>query len=192
MSLFETVYSDNYVETQTLLEQGADPDVLQEGETPLTLAVTNSNISISELLLKFGANPNLGTTFPLLIAVTNGESALTKLLLENKANPNIDMQLTTPLHQAVLGSNTDIVTLLLKFGAFTNIQDGRSNTPLHYSIYRGNFIISKLLVDNRADSTIKDFRGKSPIDYAKFFDLLVILKLFIPNMSTNQNYFYNF
>lgn len=181
-TLFDTVAIGNYDDTEALLIEGEDPNQVDEqGETPLIYAVYNSNLAMAELLLKYGADPNLGATFPLIVAVTNEEIAITKVLLAAGANPNIQVDQTAPIHTASLRSFPEIVRMLLEAGAFTNIQDGRGNTPLHYAVYRANYVISKQLVEGGADTMIKDLVGKTPIDYAKFFELEKILQLFIPN-----------
>lgn len=105
---------------RVLLEYRADPDfVCNEGDIALIQAVTNGhsatiwcdkvdymlgntalaqaiikgNIGIAMLLLKYGANVNVGDSTPLTLAVVKGDGALVKRLLECKANVNLDNSL---------------------------------------------------------------------------------------------------
>ena len=187
--LIEAVYIGNYDNTKSSLEAGANPNVLDEnGDTPLAISAVESYFAISQLLLEFKADPNLGQLSPILIAVSNGDLALVKILLEAKANPNISYEMTTPLHNATLSGNTEISNLLVKFGAFTNIQDSRGNTPLHYAVYRANYVIAKILIDAGADPMIKDILGKTQIDFAGFFGLKYMLEIMIESRNVDKNW----
>ncbi|MFN7038915.1 MAG: ankyrin repeat domain-containing protein [Alphaproteobacteria bacterium] len=76
-----------------------------------------TNIRITELLLKHGANPDVlvGNSSCLAQATHLNDAATVKLLLEQDADPNIDHN--DPLTHAIYKINVEIVKLLLEYGA---------------------------------------------------------------------------
>jgi ankyrin repeat protein len=79
---------------EQLIAAGADVNAVshQYAETPLHYAVTNSNMEVTKLLLKAGADVNaqssLGDT-PLQSAVVKGNTAILDLLLASGADPEL-------------------------------------------------------------------------------------------------------
>ena len=68
---------------------------------------------------------------PLLIcAVTMQDYELTKELLEHGANPNIQYYGYTPLMQASMSSNIEIIRLLLKYNANRRLKDKNGHNAL--------------------------------------------------------------
>ncbi len=95
-------------------------DKIKDGY-PLHYAVIKNNEYITKYLLEIGANSNLrfedGAT-PLIIASENGEAGICLLLLQNGALVNeVDDYGNDALVKAVLYGRTEIVNLLLQFGA---------------------------------------------------------------------------
>lgn len=95
--LFKAIQADDVETVKSLLDAGANVNEYDEhGNTPLFLACVQSNLSIAQLLLEYGANINeertdeemscttLLTTFTVLENVE-----IVKFLLEHGANPNI-------------------------------------------------------------------------------------------------------
>jgi hypothetical protein len=84
--------------TRNLLEQGADINILQGGQTPLHIAVLINSPDLVQFLLAKGANPNSLNSLnftPLYIALggSSGEakySNIAMLLLQAGANPNLE------------------------------------------------------------------------------------------------------
>lgn len=108
----------------------------------LITAVINNNISVTEALLKQGANPNQIIAANggrlLHLAARYGFLAIVDLLLQHGAKASINIKNKygyTPLHE-VLSSNTinenheAIVLLLLQYGANLFIKDNLKQTPL--------------------------------------------------------------
>ena len=61
------------------------------------------------------------------------------MLLDKKANPNIaDANGTTALHYATLFKETEIVKLLLKAGAKSDLKDGNNKSAYDYAIINNN------------------------------------------------------
>ena len=121
-----------------ILENGIDPDKtftqgehytyeqIPEGLHPLHLAIyvdafTNSvkeyQGGIPNLLLSYGANPNLKAEF---------------ISVNNMAPEDGGQSGWTPLHIAVMTGQLDIIKLLLDYGAIINETDETQNTPLDY------------------------------------------------------------
>jgi len=121
-----------------MLENGIDPDktftqgehyadvLIPEGLHPLHLAVyvdafTNSvkeyQGGIPNLLLSYGANPNLKAKF---------------VSVNNMGPEGGSQSGWTPLHVAVMNGQLDIIKLLLDYGASINETDDTQNTPLDY------------------------------------------------------------
>lgn len=110
---------------ELLLEHGANPNSLSRyGTTPLMKACKENIPNAVSLLIKFGANVNLGsgtsfnTKTPINIAVEYSEFNIVKQLLENCAKVSMQTGCTySPLHTAVLAGRTDVCGLLLAHGA---------------------------------------------------------------------------
>ncbi len=107
---------------ELLLKAHADPDFQNEsGDTPLTLAVHQSNKDIVQLLLDAKADVNLpnnkGLT-PLILAVEKKDPAMVQLLLQYGANPNIQNPTTklTAVKMAMRNNQNAILQMLLKAG----------------------------------------------------------------------------
>lgn len=98
------------------------------GDTALHQAADNKQYKLAKLLLDYKADPDIqqndGET-PLHLACFKGDYDMALILLEHKANPDIQ-NITfgkTPLHYAVDYSYGNIVALLVKFHADTEIRD---------------------------------------------------------------------
>jgi len=73
----------------------------------------------------------------------------------------------TPLHQAVMGRNIEIVAYLLQHGANQLLKDDKGNGPLHYACSIGDIAISKLLMDStggRRALLMTNTHDQKPID----------------------------
>jgi ankyrin repeat protein len=110
--------------------------------TPLLVAVSNLNFDISNLLLKYGADPNISRPSdgysPLHVAAENGLSWLGEILLDHGAKidaPNKDG--ATPLILAVQWQHRDFTAMLLRRGADTSITDGEGKTAPDYAAESG-------------------------------------------------------
>lgn len=121
---------------KTILEVGADPNVLSEaiidsllcGVTPLHRAVLIGEERMTQLLLQFGADVNAPC-----------------LQVDNM--PYWDI---TPLHIAAFRGHLDIAEILVEHGADTSAQDFRgTGTPLDWAISWGNDIVTNYLKQHR-------------------------------------------
>lgn len=120
-----------------LLEHKADPNIeWTNGEYPIHIAVENSNLQITEMLLKAKADHS-------------------KLNYYGKA----------ALHLAAEKS-AQLCTVLIKNGADVNILSSAGDTPLHLSASNGTLEIVKYLLSAGADKTIQNNNGSIPADIA--------------------------
>jgi ankyrin repeat protein len=106
--LFAAVVAGRSNIVKMLLERGADVNVVIPGEnyTPLHLAVSaqNNALTISEMLLKHGADVNARSS--------DGSTAL---------------------HKASLNPRPGVVELLISSGAYVNARNSSGRTPLSYA-----------------------------------------------------------
>lgn len=134
---------------ETLLEEGADPDIVDDyGEVALFVAMWQ-DIGMVEALLEEGANPNIvngdGKT-PLLIATRHGHDDLVELLLSAKADPNVrdGNDGNTALHIIAYWRRFDqwryenIAKALLRAGANPDIKNNDGKTAWDVVVAEGN------------------------------------------------------
>lgn len=180
---------------EMLIEQGADVNAKAlDGNTPLHFAFwyltsvadegtdphyvinQNADISIIELLLKYGADvdaaliPGLGTL--LHQAAGAGLSILLELYIRYGANVNAqDVEFgETPLHLAALEGKLDSAVRLLNHGADMEIQNNKKQTALHVAIQQNysesSIAIAKLLLSKQANVNLEDQRQNTPLHLA--------------------------
>ena len=128
-----------------LLEMGANPNMLSETKVyenntddyyiykryPLSNSTYKEDLFFAKILLKYGADPNLGN--PLYVALVNAPEKSTikmfDLLLENGANINaLNHKGDTPLYTSIFISRSDYANYFLDNGANVNIicRDGET------------------------------------------------------------------
>ncbi|KAF5711848.1 transient receptor potential channel pyrexia [Fusarium mundagurra] len=118
---------------QTLLEHGADPNIL-----------------IDE------------TSRPLHHATWDKVEPLIRILLDHAADVNgRDKEGRTALHLAVDSEMESLVRLLVDRGAEVNAQDDHGHTPLYHTAGRDIDSIVQLLVDHGANAILQDKHGLS-------------------------------
>jgi ankyrin repeat protein len=147
---------------QLLLNCGADPNLGDQYNTPLFLAIGNKQIEIVELLLCHGANFNLvrlsrgEKQTPLAFALAKGSKECVKMLLERGADPNVGYQIAGPLHTALRNDNCDIVELLLHHGACPNhvaMHRKVTQTPLAVALSHRCTRCATMLLERGADAS---------------------------------------
>ena len=93
-----------------MLEHGAKVDGISGKKPPLISACRDKNVSLVQLLLSNGANPDI------------------------KEASEHQYRSALPLHIAAADDSSEIVNLLLKHGSNVDITDAHGNTALHYFI----------------------------------------------------------
>mmetsp|Transcript_10835 Transcript_10835/g.29036 ORF Transcript_10835/g.29036 Transcript_10835/m.29036 type:complete len:537 (+) Transcript_10835:82-1692(+) len=105
---------------------------------------------------------------PIHVAAERGDIAECEALLKRGANVNFaGAESKRPLHYAVIGMHEDIVALLLKHRADTNVQDEQGYTPLHYAalLDMGSTLETLLRVD-KTDVHAQDRVGETVLHVA--------------------------
>jgi len=178
--LHEAVLAEQPEKTVPLLvAKGADINARnQGGESPLLLALQR-NLPTSQpraelvaLLLKSGANPNLGTdqTTPLIAAVSAGSAELVRLLLDAGADPNLrPKDGGFPLIVA-LDSDDEIFGLLLDHGTKADtaifFAEPRSGLrAIDWVLDAGSRSKLELLMKHGADPNARNGKGFTPLEW---------------------------
>ncbi len=150
--LYWAVMCNQLNEIAPLVSQGADVNAARDiGATPLCNAAQNWYVKVAELLLKNGADPNIGCTnggfIPLYTASQEGHVEIVELLLERGAN--IDVVRTdynaTSLFIAAQQGHLEVVKVLLENGADFNIPTKSGTTPLSIAKIKGHTEIVKAI-----------------------------------------------
>jgi ankyrin repeat protein len=148
----------NVVLLQLLIQHGAEvcPEAtsVNKAQTPLILAVANSNEQAVRFLLEQGADPNEANSdglTPLYEAALVGSQSLVRLLIEKGANvnePNYISQLTP-----VMGASKHpkIIQLLIDLGAKVNLRTRANDSALLFAAQAGSLDSVVFLLDNGAE-----------------------------------------
>jgi len=119
------------------------------GHTPMFQAVHDDDPEVIRLLLKHGADPNLGDKdqdTPLIMASYNGQTEVVKLLIAAGADLNLqDKAGESPLHIASYWGRTESMKLLIAAGANVNLRDNNGQTALAVARSEGETECVKLL-----------------------------------------------
>ena len=141
--LIKAVVANNSRAAETALDQGANPNLVLKGITPLHIAVSLGNQCIIAALIRCGGDikaPGLGGLTPLHTACTAEQLACARQLLDAGADVHVlDRQGFTPLHHVAYGSQRQqnpkvtrqLIQLLLQRGARINQKSFEGFTPLH-------------------------------------------------------------
>jgi ankyrin repeat protein len=140
-------WTDDPDEIKKLLDQGADPNFVQDGKTPLLKHLTNRS--------GYGDARSFGNKAKYVTQIA-------KMLLDRGADPNFQGRWTTPIREAAASGLTEVVKMLLAKGAKVSSADDILASPS----YNGYKDIVKLLLDNGANLNFSDEEGKSPLFYA--------------------------
>ncbi|RSL41865.1 hypothetical protein CEP53_012506 [Fusarium sp. AF-6] len=111
---------------------------------------------------------NSGHETPLSLAAGYGFGSITELLLRNGANVEVrDMFGRTPLSLAVGFGDLAITEMLLAYNANVDARDHLGHTPLWIAALSSDRDIAGLLLDKGADMNIKNYEGQSLLQVAK-------------------------
>jgi ankyrin repeat protein len=144
--------------------------------TPALAALAGKHFDVAELLYHNGSSVDFSDVCqsPLHSAAYNGDLKMVQVLLGYKANPNSKNSIGgTPLHGATngyqhpirTGKRTEIVRLLLEYGANPNLGT-YSYTPLHFASEAGNLEVVRALLEYGADIEPVNGDGKTAFQVA--------------------------
>ncbi|KAJ6667559.1 hypothetical protein lerEdw1_016680 [Lerista edwardsae] len=130
--LFNACISGSVDCLNLLLQHGAIPHAVCDLASPIHEAAKRGHIECVESLVSHGVSidhniKHLGT--PLYVACKNQQVNCAKKLLESGASVNGGKGLDSPLHRAAQSSNTDLVHLLIDFGANTRALNAEGKKP---------------------------------------------------------------
>ena len=129
-----------------------DVDSMEDGVTPLYLAVAHGNLKMVNKLIKCGAdvNKNCASETPLVKASKEGYISIIKLLLNTGVDINAsDKQGWTSLHHAVYNEHEETVATLITSGCNRNLVSVDLQTPLWLAARKGNLQIVQMLMYNK-------------------------------------------
>jgi ankyrin repeat protein len=139
------------------LEHGLDPDSAVDRRTPLVWAAITGRLSMVDLLIDHGADPNRGSSVDLLAialarrgwaSVTEEVDSSTTLLFRPVVFP--EGEEVRPLALAVWSGHLEIAARLLDAGADSNLASDDGVTPLHVAAARGDAAAVDLLLGHGA------------------------------------------
>lgn len=126
----------------------------KDGYTPIIVAIEARNQEILKLLIENGANlyerhPIFNRTTVGTAAYYGNEEAVETLLKKDSRLANIGSTVDgwTPLEDATLKANVEIVKILLKYGANPTLTDKHGGTPMDMATKFGKGEIVKVLRD---------------------------------------------
>lgn len=152
-AIFAAINNDRIANARVLLDAGADVNVrsTDTGDTPLTgsLYYRGDASDIVNLLLRRGANPNIGNSFgrtPLLLATFGQPISVLEALLQAGANVNAKANNgDTALMAAANYNNADALKMLLKYDADRSIKNDHGETALSIALSQNHREIAALL-----------------------------------------------
>ena len=144
-----------------LLKYGAETDIHANGEdTPLLAALRAGARQVFEILLDAGSDVDRKGKAPgtaLYIGCRSGDTEMVRLLLAHGADPNIQQcgRFDNALQAACVNENKEVVNLLLKHEAKTDLIGGYFDNALQAACVAGNVPITRMLLSHGADATRK-------------------------------------
>ncbi|XP_063679367.1 SH3 and multiple ankyrin repeat domains protein 3-like isoform X7 [Bolinopsis microptera] len=153
----------------------------KNGYTALHHASVNGMHESMQVLLDVGASVNsrdLKGMTPLYNAICDGNSTLTaEILLKEKCDLNIvdNTGQWHELHQACKRGKTDLVELLLLYGAEINGKTSAGNSALHISASFNKVHCARQLLYRGIDKTIRNKAGQTAYEVAALTSNFVIM-----------------
>ncbi len=171
-NLLITVMTGRLDLVKRLVEKGADPNQVSNGDTPYTMAVCCGLTEIEQYLREHGGNVN---AYPALIhwVAERGDLEMAKTLFEREASVNLaDRAEKTPLHTAAAKGKAEMVKFLVEKGANVEAKDREGMTALHLAQQEGHKDIIPLLVQKTQNVESQGAMGRTPLHMAVKADRL--------------------
>lgn len=122
---------------------------------------------------------------PLLIAAAQNKLASAESLLVHGAKHNAcdPHNNATPLHWAAYEGHSNMISLLVRYGASIDSVETCGQQPLHWAARKGNDQAANVLIRLKADVDALDHRGASPIFYAIEHNRENMVKILLRNKA---------
>ena len=154
--LLQAAWSGDYELVKKLVSEGAEINLLQEGEgTALVLAIRQEEFKIAKFLLEKGADPNLGTSsdgHPLWLAARKGDIELVRFLVKQGADVNTKFPGDgSAMIQACKMGNLEMTKVLVELKGDVNMEVQGDGSPLIMAAKGGYLEIVEYLAGLGAD-----------------------------------------
>jgi len=171
--------------TEHLIKNKADvnAETMENGTTPLIIAIMNNRLEIVKMLLKNGAEVNktaLNGQTVLHIAVRFGSLDIVEYLIKNNADINRNSpNFGTPLIFATMNGNFNVIQSLVQNNAEINAHSTDGWSALHWAVTEIHSLeILNYLIKNGAHVDVNTEIG-SPLHFAASFGHLKMIKILI-------------
>jgi ankyrin repeat protein len=137
------------------------------GKTLLELALDRGNAPLASMLLKRGAELDLGTNAPNWVIIHMQNLPMLEVLLEYGADPDRpDSAGALPIHYAVASQNTNALLKILEAGAEVDARDPNYRTPLMIATLSDDLGSVQILLEHGADPNRWDRMGETALHLA--------------------------
>ena len=167
------ILRDDYVLMHRLLQQGMDPNTVDErGRPGLVHAMQVKSLRVAQMLVRApGIRINLASPqgeTPLMLACIKGHVEWVQRFLAMDARVNHPGW--TPLHYAAsadLANSLAIAALLLEHHAYIDAESPNKSTPLMLAAQYGSEKMVDLLLEAGADPQLRNQLGLNVVDFAR-------------------------
>ena len=171
----------------TILDQGADPNVINEaGCSALIWAISLDRVEIFDRLIQAKAEISLPDTAgrtPLMIAAKTGSLPMAEKLIKAGANVNAaqdggvsEIGNTALMNAAIRKGNVIMLNLLKRYGANLDSTNEHGKTALMMAAWYGNLENVKFLVKKGSNSLIRSHKGLNSLDYAQQMQRIEVIE----------------
>jgi ankyrin repeat protein len=154
-ALVDAVLRDRRPTVEALLTAGARTDLAgDDGYDALRAAVKVANLPLTELLLRYKADPNAPSDrlwLPLMTAIADGHPEVARALMKGGARWDVAVGGYNALQYAAFLGKTDVIGALLDEGADPNAPSQTHPPPIILAAERGHLAVVTLLVDRGAN-----------------------------------------
>lgn len=162
--------SSNSALIEALLDLGADPNIVSNGQSAIMLSL--SNPETFRILVKHGANLNRKFNGQTLLhqSISYGSSSPTLSLILSTGKVDINTKNDageTALYMAVTRGNINATQQLLVHGANPDLTNSSLDTPLIRAVNNNSVEIVRTLIEYNANVNAKDATNHTPLFYAK-------------------------
>ncbi len=182
-ALVTAVMNEDLEEVKALITRGAKINVKDkafEGISPLHAAIETGNFEIMQILLAYGAKPNIRDyqkRTPLMMLDEDAEPELVRVLLAYGANIKLaDAEKNTALHHYAEFDDAEMILLFISYGANLNAKNKTGRTALMIAAENGSSETVRALVENGADLHIATKKRQTAWDLADGAEVKAILE----------------